>query len=98
LPFQVGSVKSVKRCHHLAITVKSDVSSIVNFTENHRKIYHSNIVTKIFKKNQHPSKLIQRLKFVQKFVSMDYRHIIIVVKVVLVVVWCFLVVVVEEIE
>ena len=50
------------------------------------------------KKNQHPSKLSQRLKFVQKFVSMDYRHIIIVVKVVLVVVWCFLVVVVEEIE
>lgn len=53
---------------------------------------------KSLKKNQHPSKLIQRLKFVQKFVSMDYRHIIIVVKVVLVVVWCFLVVVVEEIE
>lgn len=51
------------------------------------------------KKNQHPSKLSQRLKFAQKFVSMDYRHIIIVVKVVvLVVVWCFLVVVIEEIE
>lgn len=51
------------------------------------------------KKDQHdPSKLSKRLKFVQKFVSMDYRHIIIVVKVVLVVVWCFLVVVVEEIE
>lgn len=51
----------------------------------------------IMSQNQHLSKLSQRLKFVQKFVSMDYRHIIIVVKVVLVV-WCFLVVVVEEIE
>jgi hypothetical protein len=60
--------------------------------------YTIQIMSQKSKKNQHPSKLSQRLKFVQKFVSMDYRHIIIVVKVVLVVVWCFLVVVVEEIE
>jgi hypothetical protein len=60
--------------------------------------YTIQILSQKSKKNQHPSKLIQRLKFVQKFVSMDYRHIIIVVKVVLVVVLCFLVVVVEEIE
>lgn len=60
--------------------------------------YTIQIMSQKSKKNQHPSKLSQRLKFAQKFVSMDYRHIIIVVKVVLVVVWCFLVVVVEEIE
>jgi hypothetical protein len=60
--------------------------------------YTIQILSQKSKKNQPPSKLIQRLKFVQKFVSMDYRHIIIVVKVVLVVVLCFLVVVVEEIE
>ena len=61
--------------------------------------YTVQIMSQKSKKNQHPSKLSQRLKFAQKFVSMDYRHIIIVVvKVVLVVVWCFLVVVVEEIE